>query len=62
MFVHDAINFLTRYSVSEGDRVAQLVLERIHTPEISEVDAGQLPFLPEPLIDPFVGAGRNHTW
>jgi len=29
-------------SVSEGDRIAQLIIERIYTPEISEVEVSQL--------------------
>jgi len=56
----DAFTFLS--SVNEGDRVAQLVIERIYTPEISEVDVSSLPSCPNPLVDPPLGPGGDYTW
>jgi len=36
-------SLFTRFlSVGEGDRIAQLIIERIYTPEISEVEVGYL--------------------
>lgn len=43
---HDFNQFTAFFpsSVNEGDRIAQLILERIYTPEISEVDVSQARF------------------
>lgn len=48
--------------VNEGDRIAQLIIERIYTPEISVVDVSQLPSCYEPVNDPSVGLGGDYTW
>ena len=50
------------FSVNEGDRVAQLIIERIYTPEISVVEVRQLLSQFVLLNDPFVGLGRDLTW
>ena len=52
----------TFHPVNEGDRIAQLIIERIYTPEISVVDVSQLPSCYEPVNDPSVGLGGDYTW
>jgi dUTP pyrophosphatase len=47
------------YLVNEGDRVAQLVIERIYTPEISVVTVSRLFPCAKPLNDSFAGLGRD---
>ena len=43
VYAYDTSDSITFPSVNEGDRIAQLILERIYTPEISVVDVS-LPF------------------
>ena len=49
-------------SVAEGDRIAQLIVERIYTPDVREVEVGPLFSCSGPLSNPSLGLGRDCTW
>lgn len=49
-------------SVEEGDRIAQLILERIYTPETMEVQVREYSYMIERHIDDSIGPRQDGSW
>ena len=59
---HDGDFNILLLLVEEGDRVAQLILERVCTPDVFEVQVSSAIYFTCKMLIDSSGPGRNFTW